>query len=151
MEIKLIRFLFFLGKFGGILLRVVNLILDFDVVKSFIVVLFLKSFDFKIFDKIRNLKVKSFLNMLEFILDINIEDKIEEVELKIDEEKEKFLDFRGKKRGWKLLEFFSLEKTETIGKKSKKVVDKKFSRLRGDKIIEEEGKSEDSLLVDKKN
>lgn len=58
----------------------VNLILDFDVVKSFIVVLFLKSFDFKIFDKIRNLKVKSFLNMLEFILDINIEDKIEEVE-----------------------------------------------------------------------
>lgn len=91
--------------------------------------------------------------MLEFILDINIEDKIEEVELKIDEEKEKFLDFRGKKRGRKLSEFFSSEKTETeiIGKKSKKVVDKKFSRLRGDKIIEEEGKSEDSSLVDKKN
>lgn len=38
-----------------------------------------------------------------------------------------------------------------VGKKFKKVVDKKFSRLRGDKIIEEEGKSEDSSLVDKKN
>lgn len=89
--------------------------------------------------------------MLEFILDINIEDKIEEGELKIDEEKEKFLDFRGKKRGRKLSEFFISEKIEMVGKKFKKVVDKKFSRLRGDKIIEEEGKSEDSLLVDKKN
>lgn len=139
------------SKSGGISPRVANPTLDPDVAKSPIAALFSKPFDFKTPDKTRNSKAKSSLNMSELTSDTNTEDKTEEAEPKTDEEKEKSPDSRGKKRGRKLPEPSSPEKTETTGKKSKKAADKKPSRLRGDKTTEEEGKSEDSSPADKKN